>query len=175
MLDIECCRIIAMPANVQAGEHGLPVGMDDYVSKPLQDALSQVCVQAQGTAGGSTLGWCAEETDSVKEAIQRLAQELSAETAAEFIENWLKDTPGRLLVLESQAGAGDQAMLRHTTRAMRGCSALIGLATIHALCTELEDSAEKGGRETQSTLVAQLRQACEAATPELHKLLATHK
>jgi len=182
MLDIECCRIIAMTANVQAGEreHCLSVGMDDYVSmplraRPLQDALAQVLVQAQGGAGGSTPGWCAEEASSAQEAIQRLAQELSTETAAEFIENWFKDTPGRLLVLERQAGAGDQAMLRHTTRAMRGCSALFGLATIHSLCTELEHSAEKGGRESQSALVTQLRQACDAATPELHKLLATLK
>lgn len=179
MLDIECCRIIAMTANVQAGEreHCFSVGMDDYVSmpRPLQDALAQVLVQAQGGAGGSTPGWCAEEAASAQEAIQQLAQELSAETAAEFIENWFKDTPGRLLVLERQAGAEDQAMLRHTTRAMRGCSALFGLATIHSLCTELEHSAEKGGRETQSTLVTQLRQACETATPELHKLLATLK
>ena len=174
------CRIIAMTANVQTGERErcLAAGMDDYLSKPLRakpllEALSHVRSLSAGAKATQPAAppWNHEEIGTARDAIQRLAEELCAEDAVEFIENWFKNAPLRLLELEKLAGAQDQAMLRRVAHTLKGSSALFGLSTIHTLCGELELSAETSDRAAQAGLVAQLRQACESARSGLKKLM----
>ncbi len=169
------CRIIAMTANVQAGERErcLAVGMDDYVSKPLRtapliEALQQVKVFAKTPAPPQ---WSAEETSAVREALQQLVEDLSTENALELIENWFKDTPERLQELEKLAGSDDQAALRRTAHSLKGTSSLFGLSSIHTLSRELEQTAEKNLRASQPVLTAQLKQSVASAAPELRKLM----
>ncbi|MFZ2277298.1 MAG: ATP-binding protein [Prosthecobacter sp.] len=169
------CRIIAMTANVQAGERErcLAVGMDDYVSKPLRtrpllEALQQVQVFAKTPA---TPQWSAEETSAVREALQQLVEDLSTENALELIENWFKDTPERIQELEKLAGTDDQAALRRTAHSLKGTSSLFGLSSIHTLSRELEQTAEKNLRASQPVLTAQLKQSVASAAPELRKLM----
>ncbi len=172
------CRIIAMTANVMAGERErcLAAGMDDYVSKPLRtktliDALNRTHVLAETKADTKAPQWSADHTTSALEAVQQLADELSPQDTIELIENWFKDTPERILELEKLAGTDDQSTLRRTAHSLKGSSSLFGLTAIHTLCRELEQTAENNLRTSQHSLIAQLKQSFESARPELRKLM----
>ncbi len=171
------CRIIAMTANVQAGERErcLAAGMDDYLSKPLRskplfEALNHVHVLADNEQPPRPQPWSADDSSTAREAIQQLAEELSTENTRELIDNWFKDTPERLLELEKLAGTDDQSTLRRTAHSLKGSSSLFGLTSIHTLCRELEQTAENNHRTGQPRLIAQLKQSFESASPELSKL-----
>ncbi|MFC5457132.1 PAS domain S-box protein [Prosthecobacter fluviatilis] len=176
------CRIIAMTANVQAGERErcLDAGMDDYLSKPLrarslQEALGRVHVLSESGACAPPTPWCAEDSGSARDALQQLAAELSTEDAVELMENWFADAPKRILELEKLDGGEDQAALRRTAHALKGSSSLFGLTAFHSLCRELELSAEQNQRAVQTGLITQLKQCYETARPELQKLMSALK
>ena len=176
------CRIIAMTANVMAGERErcLAAGMDDYVSKPLRakalvEALHRVPVLAAPEPHTAVLPCPADDTPSAREALQQLADELSTDDTIELIENWFKDTPERLLELEKLSGTDDQATLRRTAHSLKGSSSLFGLSSIHRLCCELEQSAVNNLRADQSHLTVQLKQSFESAMPVLRKLMVELK
>ncbi|WP_395752562.1 PAS domain S-box protein [Prosthecobacter sp.] len=175
------CRIIAMTANVQAGERErcLEAGMDDYLSKPLRakpllEALSRVQVLAGNAVDAACAAalWTDTDLSSTQEAIRQLAEDLSAADAVELMENWCKDTPARILELEKLAGTEEQPALRRTAHALKGSSSLFGLSTFHALSRELEKSAEKDQRAGQGVLTARLKQSYETARQELKKHMA---
>jgi PAS domain S-box-containing protein len=170
------CRIIAMTANVMAGERErcLEAGMDDYVSKPLRakpltEALNRIQVLAESKEDVESTPWSAEDESTAKDSIQQLADELSVEDTVELIENWLKDTPERILDLENLVTGEDQAALRRTAHSLKGSSSLFGLTYLHTLCRELEQLAENNLRANQAALIAQLNKAFDAAAPALRE------
>ena len=169
-------RIIAMTANVMAGERErcLEAGMDDYVSKPLRakpltEAMNRIQVLAETKEDAEAPPWSAEDESTAKDSIQQLAEELSVEDTIELVENWLKDTPERILDLEKLVTGEDQAALRRTAHSLKGSSSLFGLTYFHTLCRELEQLAENNLRANQPALIAQLKQAFEAAAPALRE------
>ncbi len=176
------CRIIAMTANVMAGERErcLEAGMDDYVSKPLRakpltEALMCISVLA-GTKGiAEAPPWSPDDESTAQDAIQQLADELSVEDTIELIENWLKDTPERIIDLEKLVTGEDQASLRRTAHSLKGSSSLFGLTHLNSLCRELEQLAEQKLRDNQAALVVQLKQAYEAAAPALREQIVRLK
>lgn len=170
------CRIIAMTANVMEGERErcLEAGMDDYVSKPLRakpltEALARISVLSETKEDAEASPWSRDDESAAKYAIQQLADELSVEDARELIENWLKDTPARILDLEKLVTGDDQAALRRTAHSLKGSSSLFGLTFLNSLCRDLEQLAENNLRANQSALIAQLKQAFEAAAPALRE------
>ena len=176
------CRIIAMTANVMSGERErcLESGMDDYVSKPLRakaltEALARIHVLAASKEEADTPAWSPDDESASRDAIRQLADELSVEDTLELIENWLKDTPERILELEKLVVGEDQAALRRTAHSLKGSSSLFGLTYLHTLCRELEQLAENNLRENQPGLIAQLKQAFESAAPALREQMKTLK
>ncbi|MCX6855266.1 MAG: ATP-binding protein, partial [Verrucomicrobia bacterium] len=176
------CRIIAMTANVMAGERErcLEAGMDDYVSKPLRakpltEALNRIQVLAESKEDVESTPWSAEDESTAKDSIQQLADELSVEDTVELIENWLKDTPERILDLENLVTGEDQAALRRTAHSLKGSSSLFGLTYLHTLCRELEQLAENNLRANQAALIAQLNKAFDAAAPALREQMTKLK
>ncbi|MBE2286284.1 MAG: response regulator [Prosthecobacter sp.] len=168
------CRIIAMTANVMAGERErcLAAGMDDYVSKPLRakaltEALSHVRVLENTRIVEPGPDSAPDDQSAVQEAISQLIEELSREDTAELVQNWLKDTPERIQELEKLAATDDQNSLRRVAHALKGSSSLFGLNQLHALCRELEQLAEQGARTNQPALVEQIKQAFKIAAPAL--------
>lgn len=169
------CRIIAMTANVMVDERErcLAAGMDDYISKPLRtkslfDALNRIQVLTEPKDKADAM-WSLEDQICVDNAIQQLADELSADDAFELIDKWLKVTSERILDLEMLAGGENQSALRRTAHSLRGSSSLFGLTCLCSVCNELEQSAQKNLRDTQLGLVAQLKQAFEACVPALRE------
>ncbi len=187
------CRIIAMTANVQAGERErcLQAGMDDYLSKPLRarallEALSRVhiltaCADTTSTADPAAPAadtitcWSAEDAAAARQAVQLLAEELSTQDAVDLIESWCKDTPARIHELEQLSGGEDQATLRRTAHSLKGSSSLFGLTTFHTLSRELEHSAAENQRAAQPALISRLKQSYDTAHPELKKLMVALK
>lgn len=170
------CRIIAMTANVMAGERErcLEAGMDDYVSKPLRakplsEALNRISVLAETKEEAEVSPWSPDDESAAHDAIQQLADELSVEDTIELIDNWLKDTPERILDLEKLVVGEDQSALRRTAHSLKGSSSLFGLTYLHSLCRELEQLAENNLRDNQPALIAQLKQSFEAAAPALRE------
>jgi CheY-like chemotaxis protein len=171
------CRIIAMTANVMAGERErcIAVGMDDYVSKPLRakaltEALSRARVLDDTKEEADAPTWSTDDESAAKGAVDQLIEELSREDTIELIQNWLKDTPERILELEKLAGSEDQTSLRRVAHALKGSSSLFGLTYLHSLCRDLENLAEQNIRANQTALVVQIKQAFEATAPELARI-----
>ncbi|MBK8092283.1 MAG: PAS domain S-box protein [Verrucomicrobiaceae bacterium] len=168
------CRIIAMTANAMTGEREccIEAGMDDYVSKPLRakpltEALNRIQVLTESKEDAESTPWSAEDASTAQDSIQQLADELSIEDTIELIENWLRDTPERILELEKLVTSEDQAALRRTAHSLKGSSSLFGLTYLHTLCRELEQLAENNHRADQPALIAQVKQTFAAATPAL--------
>ena len=171
------CRIIAMTANVMAGERErcIAVGMDDYVSKPLRakaltEALSRARVLDDTKEEADAPTWSTDDESAAKGAVDQLIEELSREDTIELIQNWLQDTPERILELEKLAASEDQTSLRRVAHALKGSSSLFGLNYLHSLCRDLENLAEQNIRANQTALVVQIKQAFESAAPELSKI-----
>ena len=176
------CRIIAMTANVMTGERErcLEAGMDDYVSKPLRakpltEALNRINVLAETKEDAEAPPWSPDDESAANDAIQQLADELSVEDTIELIDNWLKDTPERILDLEKLVTGDDQISLRRTAHSLKGSSSLFGLTYLNSLCRDLEQLAENNLCDNQSALIAQLKQAFEAAVPALRDQMARLK
>lgn len=176
-------RIIAMTANAMASERErcLEAGMDDYLSKPLRAAPLMEALSLIETLAGHhedevmSAAPGHEDWSSCLAAIERLSEELDAESAAELLEGWLFDTPARLEEIHLLVGGEDQITLRRVAHSLKGSSALFGLDVIQQLCRDLESLAEGGRGVGQVPLANAIQDAYDRALPVLHGELAKLK
>jgi PAS domain S-box-containing protein len=168
-------RIIAMTANAMASERErcLEAGMDDYLSKPLRaaplmEALSLIETLAdhhEDEMISAATGH--DDWSPCLSAIERLAEELDPESAAQLLAGWLVDTPARLEEIHQLAGGEDQVTLRRVAHSLKGSSALFGLEIIQQRCRDLESLAESGRTAGQVPLAKAIQDAFERAEPVL--------
>lgn len=168
-------RIIAMTANAMASERErcLEAGMDDYLSKPLRAApLMEALSRIEALAGHHEDEMMSATPDHddwslALSSIERLAEELDPESAAQLLAGWLVDTPARLEEIHQLAGGDDQVTLRRVAHSLKGSSALFGLEIIQQLCRDLESLAELGRTVGQVPLASAIQEAFERAEPVL--------
>jgi CheY-like chemotaxis protein/HPt (histidine-containing phosphotransfer) domain-containing protein len=153
-------RIIAMTAHATHGDRAqcLAVGMDDYVSKPVQVAELQAVLRRWGQA--ATAPRAPEEAAALPEeefttrAILRAVQPRGGrDMVAELIAMFLEDTSPRLTALREALRRSDARAFTHAAHSLKGSCATIGAKRMAALCAVLEQRAHQGRLEALETVL----------------------
>jgi CheY-like chemotaxis protein/HPt (histidine-containing phosphotransfer) domain-containing protein len=158
--------IVAMTANALQGdrEQCIDAGMNDYISKPVdQGLLAQTLARwAPATSDGGT--------EMVQERIKGDApivwdrkgflvrvmgdEELLKAVVSEF----LKDVPNQLALLSNAVRDGDRATIKGIAHRIKGSSANVGGLELQNISARLQEEALQGPEETIRTLARQIEE-----------------
>jgi CheY-like chemotaxis protein/HPt (histidine-containing phosphotransfer) domain-containing protein len=162
--------IIAMTANALPGdrEQYLAVGMDDYISKPVQvHELVRALNQAKNLQPGqspavSTPPSSETVTDNLDDMpvldLSYLRGIVGEDTHVldELIDAFLCNTPGRLVELRQALLNEDAYMFEHLAHTIKGSSANMGALRMSALCRQLEQVGRSGQLDGVAEQLVQL-------------------
>jgi CheY-like chemotaxis protein/HPt (histidine-containing phosphotransfer) domain-containing protein/anti-sigma regulatory factor (Ser/Thr protein kinase) len=148
--------IIATTANAMVGdrEKCLAVGMDDYVSKPLNRVELRAALQ-RGTA---------QPVSPLNENTQLRVETDDKNEAAQWIELFAATAPGGIVEMKrahAESRADDLARAAHS---LKGSSSNFGASALVNLCAQIEDAVRSGNLEGMGDLIA-------AAEKELDRVI----
>jgi PAS domain S-box-containing protein len=176
--------IIAMTAGALAEdrEHCLAVGMDDYISKPvdlqtLETVLARwvkVGPTHNGPSANGSEAWNLTEVDErppIDESRLEGLRDLEAPDGTSILGSILAAFTGHsadlLLTLGEAAQAGDNKRLHSVAHELRGAAATAGATHVAELCSEIELTARRGGPRPSVERLDQLEFEFERANNAL--------
>ena len=155
--------IIAMTAHAIKGDREdiLSVGMDDYVSKPVDAVLLKQAIERQLVR--SSVGEIARIANQTPEKtvfdrsgiLDRL--EGDAELMDEIVEIFLADVPINIQALKQALDKGSAEEIMHLSHAIKGSAANAGAVAISSLAEKAETLARNSSLEGIATLVEDLQ------------------
>jgi PAS domain S-box-containing protein len=147
-------RIIAMTAYAMASDRQkcIEAGMDDYISKPIQEQeLIRVLQQCQlgvveprkqpvqeRTVDTQNLEFQSVLDRGVLQSLHQMAGAKAPTILRRIINNYLEDAPQLLQGIRNAVAARDAQALRQSAHTLRSSSANLGAMTLSNLCKELE-------------------------------------
>ncbi len=177
--------IIAMTAAAMAEdrERCLAVGMDDYVSKPvnvtaIQDALTRWIRTQPAAAPMLTMGEQAQPNgdgsviDMERQAVLReLGPDDGWGLLPAVVRAFSQDCPIILEAMRRAVETGDSPALGQSAHQLKGAASNIGAVSVAALCQQMEDASSTGA-PLDSELLAQLEIELDRATRFLRDVLS---
>jgi PAS domain S-box-containing protein len=160
--------VVAMTAHVMEGDYAkcMAAGMDDYISKPVNPEVLDAVLRrwsanleggAQGVETGATAQVSVADIIGAKVLASFRGLEESGRRGAvkELIEVFIGDAVPLLDSLREAVAQGNAALLEEAAHGLKGCSAVLQIRKMVALCEELE---HHGGSMTAAQARAILSQ-----------------
>ncbi|MEW6208933.1 MAG: response regulator [Acidobacteriota bacterium] len=167
--------IIAMTANALEGEREkcLAAGMDDYLTKPLNQEEMAAALRrwAAPKKMTSSINSSDDHSDSLQsdlhEGLRKLAGGSGREAIVRLIDLFIKDTGERLADMRA---AKDEKTLGQTAHALKGSCGYLGATRMKSICEAIEDISRAGAMDRASVLIDLLEEefarVCEALEGE---------
>ena len=161
--------IIAMTANAMEADRDrcLEVGMDDYLSKPINAQELRQMLQHFSSAKGLAsqtrpapiiAGTSPAPPFDYLAALKRADQEVIEIISEAFVEQW----PDELAKIRNALATGDLTVVMHTAHALKGTLSMFGAAPASELAYQMEQSALRQDGDGVGALVKPLAAALDS-------------